>query len=135
MINLDTEHIKKYPGIDVESVIKVTDLLNTEIKKRNSPLFIFIDPDIKKWSDKINLDEKNIFLALKYLSCNFNQIVKFKYIFSFAPDGLEYPLQDDDIFELKNFGTVHNPNNPNIVYKEAHNYIRQAFLIHHESNR
>lgn len=131
MISLDQNNLKKSPGINGDVTIKIVEYLNNLVINRNSPLFIYVHPGIQFWAAKLQFNEKDIFNSLKYLSCHCKE-VKFKAILHVNFDDLEYMLQDDDLEELEAYGTVHNPNNPTIVYKNAKNYIKHAFVINYE---
>jgi len=132
MIKIDQNDLKKSPGINSDITIKIVEKLNTVFKKRNSPLFIYVYPDIERLANELQLDQKELFTTLKYLACRFTQQIEFKAILHVSFDDLEYMLQEEDLEELEAYGTVHNPKNPNIIYKDAQKYIKHAFVINYE---
>jgi hypothetical protein len=125
-LNLD-EVGKLAPGVNPDVAVKLIDLINDETKDRAVPLYIFINPNFRSYADQLGTDVSTIFNAFKFFSFFFAEKVKFSRVL--IQDDLFYVLQEEDVEELENDNTIHNPNDPRNIISNAKDFVRLAFKI------
>jgi hypothetical protein len=129
LFNISDLELSKSSGINKDITLLLASFLNDTMQNRKAPLYIFFHPDIDKLAGILNVNNKELFHSLKYLACIHSNFVKLKAILDVDFDDLFYVLQDEDIEELKRDNKVHNPKNPNIVYENADQLVRHAFVV------
>lgn len=125
---IDEQNLKAVaPGVDSSVVAKLVTLLNERISSRKAPLYIFVNPDLPRYAEEIKSDVSETLKAFLYLSSFYPNCLKMRVILDH--DDLFYHLQDEDLTELKECDTVHNPYDPMIVYNDAKSIVRHAFVL------
>lgn len=120
---------KHIPGIESSVTKSVANYLNEIIETNNSPHYLFLSPDLEKISKKISAETKEVFSVLKFFSAFSPDVIQFKSIFQNEIDDVFYVLQEEDIEEVKDFDTLHNPHDPRIVYSQVSKSLRPAFVL------
>jgi hypothetical protein len=123
----DLNILGERPAVAKSLLENLVQFLNDCLKEREAPLYIFFQPDIAAYAEKLKASPKDTFEALMCLSGFYPDFVALKAILD--RDGLFYILQDEDIEEVKTSNTLHNPFNPKIVYSDAKEMLRHAFVL------
>jgi hypothetical protein len=115
------------PAVDKSLLERLVQFLNDSLKEREAPLYVFFQPDIAAYAEKLKASPKDTFEALMCLSGFYPDFVALKSILD--RDGLFYILQDEDIEEVKTSNTLHHPFDPRMVYSDATEMLRHAFVL------
>ena len=114
-------------GINIEHFKAVQNYFDKVISNRNTPLYIFINPDLEEYSEQLNISVKDIHNTMQTLASFFPNYCETKAMLT--NDELFYELQEEDFAEINEEGTLHNPDDPRIVYDNPKEIIRHAFVL------
>ena len=113
--------------VDAKKIKKLLDHLGKYTAKRDAPLYIFFNPDLEKYSKNLDVSVKDIFAILKLLVSSYPNNFKMKAVLD--SEEMFYVLQKEDLDEVKEHGTLHDPQNPKIIYDNAKEIIRHTFVL------
>ena len=126
--DIDINSFQDFDGMSrKEDIKKVVNYLKKCTDKRNTSLYIFFNPDLEKYSKNIGVPVKKIFSILKLLVSSYPNYFKIKAVLDI--EDMFYILQEEDMVEIEESGTLHNPYNPRIVYENARDIIRHTFVF------
>ena len=126
--DIDINSFQGFDGISSKKDIeKVINYLKECTNKRNTPLYIFFNPDLEKYSENIDVPVKDIFSILQLFVSSYPNYFKIKAVLDI--EDMFYILQEEDMVEIEESGTLHNPYNPKIVYENAKDIIRHTFVF------
>jgi len=119
--------VEKAEGINEETLNNVLDYFDNIIASRQTPLYIFFNPDLEKYATDLQIPVKDFFNIMMFLTSFIPNYFKMRAILK--QDDLFYHLQEEDLKEIAKDNTIHHPYNPKIIYKDAYNIVRHAFVI------
>jgi hypothetical protein len=123
---LEPEKIEKIaPGVDPMVTSRLIGLVNSDAKAL--PHYFFVNPDLSLYAKALSTDVATVFTSFKFLAGYFGEIVCYRLIL--MQDDLFYPLQEEDLDELATENTLHHPDDPTIVFSNAKDLVRHAFVL------
>lgn len=122
---------KRYPGVNIELLVKVVNKLNEIIKDRVNPFYLFINPHIEIYSKEWKLEPKKLLKILLFLKDFRSDDLKMEAVLQIDEENLFYVLQQEDLEELKEYNIVSHPDDPKIKFDNADEIIRHAFVLGH----
>jgi hypothetical protein len=117
------------PGIDAGLVEGLSKYFDEYFEHADTPLYIFLKPDLEKYAQMFSKPEKEVYGALAYLASFRRDVIQLKKILVREEKNLFYVLQDEDVEQLKNKNELHDPEDPRIVYRDAEKIVRHAFVL------
>jgi hypothetical protein len=120
---------KTVPGIEADLIKRVSEYFDERLDRDNSPIYVFLKPDLEAYSKVFSRSEKEIYGVLAYLAAFRRDVIQLKKVLVREERNLFYILQDEDVLELQEKNQIHDPDDPRIVYENADRIIRHAFVL------
>lgn len=126
---ISNEEIQKWPGVRKEVVDTLLSYVNNSFKGRETPLFIYFNPDLESLSNNLKLNPADIFTSFKFLCSYWPSFFKINLYFHDEEEDFVYKLQEEDFEVLKESNQFHHPKKPQIVFSNPYSFLRHAFVV------
>lgn len=126
---ISKDEISKWPGIKKDVVDSIMTYIGNVFEKRDTPFFIYFNPDIETLSKQISVQPDELFQTLKFLCMYQPYMFKLHLYFHDEEESFFYKLVEEDLEILKEENIFHHPKHPQIVFEDPYSLLRHAFVV------